>query len=357
MKRIRLGLIGCGGMMAEHVKGVVYVDTVEIVAACDIIEERAKTVADALGGTAKVFTDYAEMVDYVDAVMIALPHDLHFPCGMFFAMHDKHILMEKPLCNTERECEILIDTCEQRGLKLMCAYPVRFWQGIRKLKELVDSNEYGEIIQMSVWTEQLTGSDFNYTDPHGGRSWVLSGRVGGGQLFSHGCHYVDLMLWFLGEPVCGSHMGTRNGTPWMLEEGTSALVMKFENGAVAYHGATWGARGTRLGYDFQIQTEKGMLEYDHRGGFIRLYDGNGVHEPGKSESQSYTVLWERDGGTSKETQHEIRHFADCVLNDKTPLTNGRVALQSLRVIWALYNAEKNNILADLRGMGFAANGL
>ena len=49
-------------------------------------------------------------------------------------------------------------------------------------------------------------------------------------------------------------------TPWLMKEGTSALIMKFENGAVGYHGATWGARGTRLGYDFQVQTEKGMLE-------------------------------------------------------------------------------------------------
>lgn len=351
MKKIRLGLIGCGGMMAQHVQGVLLVDTVEIVAVCDMIEQNAQKVADALGKTAKVFTKYTDMVDMVDAVMIALPHDLHFECGMFFALHDKHILMEKPLCNTERECEILIETCESRKLKLMCAYPVRFWPGVVKLKELVDSGEYGEIIQMSVWTEQLTGADVKYDDPLQNKVWSLTNRLGGGQLFSHGCHYVDVMLWFLGEPISGAHMGTRNGTPWMLEEGTSALVMKFENGAVAYHGATWGARGTRLGYDFQIQTEKGMLEYEHKLGEVRVYDGDGIHKPGGSSSMSYNVVWTREGKATKETQYEIAHFADCVLNDKTPLTNGRSALQSLRVIWALYNAEKNNILADLRGLG------
>ena len=86
METIRLGLIGCGGMMSTHVIGVKYVEHVEIVAVCDIIEEKAQKVADALGGTAKVFTKYVDMVDMVDAVMIALPHDLHFECGMFFAM-------------------------------------------------------------------------------------------------------------------------------------------------------------------------------------------------------------------------------------------------------------------------------
>ena len=338
-------------MMAQHVKGVVHVDNVEIVAVCDILKGNAEEVSTALGGKPVVFTNYREMVDLVDAVMIALPHDLHFECGMFFASHDKHILMEKPLCNTERECEILIEECEKRNLKLMCAYPVRFWPGIRKLKELVDSGEYGEIIQMSIWTEQLTGAGLKYDDEYG-RQWLITNRIGGGQLFSHGCHYVDLMLWFLGEPISGAHMGTRNGTPWMLREGTSALVMKFENGVVGYHGATWGARGTRLAYDFQVQTEKGLLEYEHTVGEVRLYNGSGDHKPGEAtEKQSYNILWKREGEASKETQHEIRHFTECVLEDKTPLTNGRAALQGLRVIWKLYNAEENDVLADLRGLG------
>ena len=351
MEKLKLGLVGCGKMMARHVAGVQKVDNVEIVAVCDTIEENAKAVADSLGNNPKIFSKYTDMVDVVDAVMIALPHDLHFECGMFFALNNKHILMEKPLCNSQRECEILIETCEERNLKLMCAYPVRFWPGVVKLKELVDSGEYGEIMQMSIWTEQLTGADMSYTEI-GGRQWHITGRLGGGQLFSHGCHYVDILLWFLGEPVSGSHMGTRNGTPWMLREGTSALVMKFENGAVAYHGATWGARGTRLGYDFQIQTEKGLLEYEHKSGEIRLYDGSSVHVPGmETEKANYRVIWTREGKVSKETQHEIRHFVDCVLNDKTPITNGRAALQGLKVIWALYNAEENNMLADLRGLG------
>lgn len=353
MNKLKLGLIGCGKMMAQHVNGVKKSENVEIVAVCDIIEENARVVAEELGNNAKIFTDYRDLVSEVDAVLIALPHDLHFQCGMYFAMHDKHILMEKPLCNSERECEILIETCEKRNLKLMSAYPVRFWPGVVKLKELVDSGEFGEIIQMSIWTEQLTGADMTYLDIE--RNWLVTSRLGGGQLFSHGCHYIDILLWFLGEPVTGAHMGTRNGTPWMIEEGTSALVMKFENGAVGYHGATWGARGTRLGYDFQIQTEKALLEYDHSGGEVRIYRKSAVHTPGQEDKkENYEVVWKRTEEKSKNTQYEINHFTDCVLNDKTPLTNGRAALQGLRVIWELYLAEKNNRLANLKGLGLGA---
>ena len=346
MDFLRLGLIGCGNMMGTHVAGVRHVGNVDIVAVCDNVYEKAEAVAKELNNGAKVYTNYKDMVDDVDAVMIALPHDLHYECGMFFAIHDKHILMEKPLCNTEEECVSLIEECEKRNLKLMCAYPVPFLPGIVKLKELVDSGKYGKIMQMSIWTEQLTR-------PHlEDRSWCCSSRIGGGQLFSHGCHYIDLLLRFLGSPIEGAHVGTRIGTPYLLKEGTSALVIKFENGAIGYHGATWGAKGTKLAYDYQIMMEEGLLEYEYNSGEIRFYNGSGEHTPsGGRECQSYTVLWTRESERSKPTQFEISHFTDCVLNDKTPITDGKTAVQSLRVIWELYNAEKNHKLADLRGLG------
>ena len=78
------------------------------------------------------------MVDKVDAVMVALPHDLHYECGVFFARNKKHIFMEKPLANTEEECVRLIDICEEEGVTLMCGYPMRYIPGLVKLKELSD---------------------------------------------------------------------------------------------------------------------------------------------------------------------------------------------------------------------------
>lgn len=344
MDTIRLGFIGCGHMAVAHVKGILECsDIVKITAVCDVIEERAREVAAVLEDP-YVTTDYRTMADYVDAVLVVLPHDLHYECGMFFARRKKHVLMEKPLCNTEEECLRLIETCEEEQVVLMCAYPVRYWPGIVKLKELIDSGEYGSILQMSVWTEQLT----IYEETH----WGATSRLGGGQLFSHGCHYIDLMLWFLGNPVTGTHIGTRVGTPWLLREGTSAVTILFENGAIGYHGATWGARGTRLGYDFQIQTEKGLLEYDHGAGEVRLFEKNLEHKPGdESPKQLRKVLWTRSGEKSKQTQFELRHFIDCVRSGKKPLTDARSSLQGLRVIWKLYDAEAHGVMADLRGLG------
>ena len=344
MEDFRLGLIGCGGMMRTHVGALNLVPGVKVTAVCDIIEERALNVAEVCED-AYVTTDYKTMCDYVDGVLVVLPHDLHFECGMFFAMNKKHVLMEKPLCNSEAECLKLIETCEEMGVTLMCAYPVRYWPGIEKLKEMLDSGEYGKPIMMSVWTEQLTP-----TDP---LDWKGTARLGGGQLFSHGCHYIDLLLWFLGNPVSGTHLGTKVGTPWMMEEGTSAVTMKFESGAIGYHGATWGARGSRLYYDFQIQCEKGMIEYDHKKGEIRVYDSNKEHVPGEEITErGERVVWDRrNAPPNKNTEREMIHFLECCRTGKKPFTDGRSSLQGLRVIWKLYEAEKQGVVADLRGLG------
>lgn len=343
MEKIRLGIIGCGGMGASHQAGLQELkDKVELTCTCDIVEERAKGAAENLGAK-YYFTDYKDMLDHVDAVLVVLPHELHFEVGSFFIRRKKHVLMEKPLCITEYQCKALIDLAKEYDVTLMTAYPVRYWPEIQKLKELIDSGEYGDLFQMSIWTEQYTCMD--------SKGWGSSIKtLGGGQLFSHGCHYIDILLWFMGRPVSGTHMGTHFGTPWMEREGTSNVVIQFENGAMGYHMGTWGARGTQHGYCFQLHTTKGMLEYSNRHKKVLLYRNIKSDISAGEDKEAIEVLWEQND-TSKKTQFETGHFIDCIINHKKPLTDGEGSLQGLRVIWKLYEAEDKGEIADLRGLG------
>ncbi|MEF3307031.1 Gfo/Idh/MocA family protein [Paenibacillus sp. GYB003] len=343
MSKIRLGIIGCGGMAGSHSGGFHHLaDRVEIAATCDIDPERAKQAAEKTGASLAV-TDYRELLDHVDAVLVVLPHDLHFEVGMACLKAGKHVLMEKPMCNTEAECIELIETADRLGQVLMTAYPVRFWPIVLKLKELIDSKAYGDCFQMSVWTEQFT----RYHDGH----WAHSAsRLGGGQFFSHGCHYVDLLLWFLGRPVRGTHIGTNFGTPWMEKEGTSNVTIEFENGALGYHFGTWGARGTKLGWSIHAHCTEGMLEINLAD--KKLYAHTHIKEERANlDTESRTkVLYEADA-SGKFTHHELEHFLDCIAAGSRPITDGPGSLQGLRVIWRLYEAERNNTVADLRGLG------
>ena len=345
MEKIRMGIIGCGGMAKSHLQGLLELsDDMVVTAVCDIIPERMEEAKEVVGAEIAV-TDYRDMVDHVDAVLISLPHDLHFESGMFFLQAGKHVLMEKPMCNTEEECIELIETAERVEKVLMTAYPVRYWPIVVKMKEIVDAKTYGDVFQMSVWTEQFT----KYPEGH----WALSAkRLGGGQFFSHGCHYVDLLLWFLGKPVKGVHMGTNFGTPWMEREGTSNAIIEFENGVMGYHFGTWGARGTRLGYSFHIHCTEGMLEYSREGGRGRLYLHSHIkEEKANLDTESRTQILMEEPDQSKKTQYETLHFIECIKNGTRPMTDGPTSLQGLRVIWRMYEAEEQNTVADLRGLG------
>lgn len=333
MKQMRLGIIGCGGMEKSHEKGIEGLeDSVRITAVCDIVEERAGKAKELLKADMAV-TDYKEMLPFVDAVLVVLPHHLHYPVGMTCLEAGKHVLMEKPLAITESECLDLVHLADEKKLVLMIGYVMRYNPLVLKAKELVESGAIGDPFQMSIWTEQFT----RFPDD---RLWGHKiATLGGGQFFSHGCHYVDLLLWFLGRPVRGSHIGTNRGTPWMEKEGSSNVVLEFENGITAYHFGTWGARGSRLRSSMHIHGTEGMID-------IRVNEGKVlILKFGQPEQ---VVL---DSPGQKNTHGQMAHFLECIRTGNRPLTDGIGSLQSLRVIWRLYEAEQKNVAADLRGLG------
>lgn len=328
---IKLGLIGCGGMGQGHAHALTDLGPdAKLVATVDIDEQRARESAVLLGAEKSV-TNFEDILGDVDAVLVSLPHHLHHKVGMDCLKAGKHVLMEKPLANTEQECLDLIEAADRYNRVLMVAYCMRFHPLVRRFKEVLDQRAYGEVYQISIWTEQYTF----WPSDHWGRS---AANLGGGQLFSHGCHYIDLLLWMLGRPVEGTHVGTNYGTPWMEQEGTSNVAMKFESGALGYHFGTWGAKGTRLGYSFHAHCTEGMLE-------LHLASGKLIAHANGEE----TVLFEAE--SDKPLRNETMHFLDCIRTGSKPLTNGPDSLQGLRVIWRLYDAERRGVVADLRGLG------
>jgi predicted dehydrogenase len=347
MDKVRVGIVGCGGMARSHASRFsMILDQVEISAVCDIIIERAQNVADLLPNEPLVTPDYREMYDQVDAVLLVLPHHLHHQATLDFLNAGKHVLVEKPMANSEQECREMIQCAKDNDRVLMVAYCMRFHPLVLKMKELIDNKTYGDVFQLSMWTEQLT----KYPPDH----WASSAKtLGGGQLFSHGCHYIDLMLWMLGKPVRGMHLGTNFGTPWMEKEGTSNVTIEFEGGVMGYHMGTWGARGTRLRYSFHAHCTEGMIEAAISKGQLILHSKHAIHDPGRPDTaQNEEVLLELPN--AKPTEVEMSHFIECIKTGQKPLTDPVGSLEGLQVIWKLYEAEEKHELADLQGMGLGS---
>src|SRR5690606_36714881 len=103
----------------------------------------------------------------------------------------------------------------------MIAYVVRYRPAIRQLKALLDSGEYGTPISVQGWVRARL-------DPMPPDSWFSSiDTLGGGVLFSHGCHSIDILLYLFGDPTDVVHLGTRDGTEWLEGEGTSHAILCF----------------------------------------------------------------------------------------------------------------------------------
>lgn len=326
----RLAIVGCGGMEKAHQS--VFADLagrVEVVACVDPVLSRAEAAAAALGAR-HVVADVRDVFDEIDSVLGVLPHDQHHPVGLACLRAGKHLLMEKPLAISERECRELQAEADRQGVTLMTAYPMRYHPLVVQLKDIIDSHRYGPLFHMSIWTEQYT----RYPAGHWG---LTKATLGGGQFISHGCHYVDLLLWFCGPPVSGVHVGSRTGTPWMEGEGTSDVIINFANGIVGYHGGTWGAKGSRLKYAIHAQFAEGMVELDFGTGELRH-----LHGTDETVLGSYPI--------TKNLQGEMNEFFDAIESGRAPKTDAEQSIQGLQVIWKLYEAEDRQQIADLRGI-------
>lgn len=353
-----MGLIGCGAMGSVHLSSLKQLtDRLKFTALVDTDAGKVTRAAELHAPEAKQATDYKDIVDHVDAVLIALPHDLHYDCASFFLKEGKHVLLEKPLALTEAECVHLVELDKSPNPMLMVGYPLRADPLWIKFGELMRNETFGECFQLSIWTEQ-------YTDLSRGAWLGQAARLGGGQLFSHGCHYIDQMLLWMRMPVEGTHMGTNLGTPWMEREGTSNVTIKFDNGAMGYHFGTWGARGSRLKYSVHAHCMGGMLEMQRHGRRIILHEDKSGGDPhhvleaigkdGKAEKlgPTETLIYEGAAQGSKAVNEQAISFLDHIEQGKISISPAKDSLQSLRVIWRLYEAEEQGKIADLRGLGF-----
>jgi predicted dehydrogenase len=290
---------------------------------CDLDEEKAAKVAAELG--CNYTTDWTKIIDDIDAVTLATPHHLHAPMSLTAIAAGKHVLLEKPLANSEAECLQVIQAAEQNNITLMLAFVVRFLPAIRKLKEAVDSGKYGVPISAQSWVEA-------YLKPAPGTWFASKERLGGGSLFSHGCHYIDILLYLLGDPAKVSHVGTRVGTDWMEGEGTSHGIIEFKSGAIAHQVTSWGMRYKKTPARFQIHMTEGFLELDNSMWTVTAISKDGTET-------LYQRPEEYPNRPGQNVLFEIEHFLECIATGQRPETDGHEILRSHRTIWAMYNSQ------------------
>ncbi len=190
---MRVAFIGCGGNARGHVQSVLQVPEAEVVALCDVRAESIEQVAQRLPQVQDLprFTDYRAMIDQVhpDAVIISIPHTLHYEVAAYAIEHGAHVQVEKPMACSTDEARRLLAARDRWGKVLLVGYQRHYQAGYRWVRDAVTSDRYGPVHFVEAWQAQ----DWK------GAGWRgVPSLSGGGQLNDSGSHLVDMVLWTTG---------------------------------------------------------------------------------------------------------------------------------------------------------------
>lgn len=199
MTEIRVGIVGCGAVTTKsHLPALEGVDGVRVTALADPQIERTREIALRFQ-VPKAVASYRELLDDVDALILALPHHLHLAIGTEVLKAGKHVLMEKPLANTVEECDALIAATEESKALFFVAQVRRYMIAYKAVKRWVESGVLGELTGF----EAEEGGVYNW--PVASDFFFRPEMSGGGVLMDTGAHVVDALLWWLGDLMVTSY--------------------------------------------------------------------------------------------------------------------------------------------------------
>lgn len=171
-------------------------------------------------------TDYLDILtdDEVDAVYIATPPHMHKFYTIEAARHKKDVYVEKPMALSVEDSKEMMKVCEEEGVKLFVAYYRRGQQKFRKVKDLLDNKEIGEIRSFN----------YQYASPvpelNPDRPWLFKKDfAGGGKLYDVGSHMIDLILFLFGEVQYAAGISSNQSGILEVEDNTSGMIV-FKNG-------------------------------------------------------------------------------------------------------------------------------
>ena len=338
-RKLKWGVIGSGGIAGRRTipEGITKARNAQLSAVFDINQKVNSKVAKEYG--AEQVASINELLDAdIDAIYVATPAHVHAEQVRACAEAGKHVLCEKPLGMTVAEAENMIELCRQRGVKLGCAFMMRFVAQHQKALRLIKEGRLGRPVyaraQLSCWYPPVEGAWRQ--DPATG---------GGGVLIDMGGHCIDLLEMFFGRITRVSCFINNSIHNYKSEDSATAMLF-FENGALAT---------VDTFFCIPDNNSKNVLELYGSKGSI-LAEGT----IGQGPAGRMVAFLEQDGGDYDAQQvrsaaegmaiepepvntyqAEIEEFSRAVLEDRQPAISGELGLRSQKILTACYESAKS----------------
>jgi predicted dehydrogenase len=337
-KKIKWGVVGSGGIAKRRTipEGVTKARNAQLSMVFDINQQVNAEVAKEY--EAEQATNIEELLEAgVDAVYVATP--AHFHAGQVRACAEasKHVLCEKPLGMTIAEAEGMIELCRQKGVKLGCAFMMRFVAQHQKALQLIKEGRLGRPVysraQLSCWYPPIEGAWRQ--DPATG---------GGGALIDMGGHCIDLLEMFFGR-ISRISCFINNSIHDYASEDSATIMLFFENSAL-------GTVDTF--FCIPDNSSKNVLELYGSKGSILAEGTIGQGPAGRmmafleEDGKDYDVQQARAAAEGMPIepepvntyQAEIEEFSQAIIDGRKPIISGELGLRSQKILTACYESAR-----------------
>jgi predicted dehydrogenase len=345
-KQIKVGVVGCGYWGPNLIRNFRALPDCSLKMMCDVSEERLLHLKN-LYPEVEGATDFNAMINNggLDAVVIATSVKLHYPMAKASLLAGKHTFIEKPMASSAAECEELVDIAEKKGLVLMVGHTFLYSPAIRKIKEIVEWGDLGELRYICARRLNLGlyQKDINV-------AWDLAP------------HDISIILHIMEElPLSVNCRGSAHVTPGV--EDVTTMCLNFRNNRSAIIHSSWlDPRKTR---EMTIVGSKRMIVYDDVAAIekIKIYDAR-VERPPHYDTfgefhyaYHYGDMYVPYIKQEEPLKSECQHFLDCIKEGISPLTDGRRGLELVRILEASSMSLKQSGGPVLLQGGYARNGV
>lgn len=322
---IRIGLIGCGFMGSTHLQAYLALgeENVKVVAIADVREEKRNDAVKLCGAVA--YESAAELLEKadVDVVDICLPTYMHTEYAVAAMKKGLTVFLEKPLCLTAEDADLLVRTQKETGVQVMIGQVIRLWDEYKWLKDVKDEERFGKV--ESAYFKRVSSYP-----TWAWEGWLHKPECGGSVATDMHIHDTDFIRYFLGEPEDVKSTAARDKDGQISHIFTS---FSYPEGVAVGVECCWDyPPDFPFAAEYRVKFEKATVQYT--GGVVTVYPKEGgsyVQEMPKT----CNIESERGGNISSlgGYYNELKYFVD-TLNKGEELTIAPAsdAAKSLKLI-------------------------
>lgn len=297
---LKVAVVGIGGISAVHIPAWISMNEAQLVALCDVRLSQMENYTDF-----RTYCDFDEMLskEKIDILDICLPTYLHVEFAMKAMNHKINVLCEKPISLKKSDVAKVYKCAKDNNVKFMVAQVLRFWPEYVKLKEIYDTQKYGKLLSGTfVRLSECPGWSWD--------GWMRDEKRSGFVPFDLHIHDLDFIIYAFGKPKKVNTFRTKR-----TDQDYISAVYEYDDFFINAE-SSWYASPHPFTTGFRLQFEESVVVNDN--GKFAIYEKNGnviCSENEENTGKKVINLPQTDAYAE-----EIKYFADCVINDKEPMT-------------------------------------